>query len=333
MEQTIRKENHRISMIIKSREFGITIGLIILVIFFSIANPRFASFNNLLNILRQVSVVGIMACGMTFVVVSGDIDLSVGAVYGMAAMMTGALMLSGLNIVLAILIGLLLGTLFGFLNGLIVTVFKVPAMIATLGTQYICRGFALIVTDGGVVNLMGPRAERINSGIPNFLQIGSGKLFRVIPNMAIIFIIMSLILFVIFHKTILGFKMRAVGGNSNAAMVSGISVKKIKIIAFAIMGFLAAFAGILNFSFLHSVQGTMGQGLEMDVIAGSIIGGASLTGGEGTILGTIIGVLIMNILRTGLVYMGASAYLQMVFIGLVIILAVTIDMMSKGKTR
>lgn len=313
----------------RGREIGVLTGLILLIIVFSLANHRFASLDNVLNILRQVSVVGIMALGMTCVIVCGDIDLSVGATYGMAAMLSGTLMLKGIHCMAAVGIGLLTGLLIGLLNGLVVTVLRVPAMIATLGMQYIARGCALIVTEGGVVNLMTPKASETNPSIASFLSFGSGKVFGMIPNMAIVFIAVVIIMAFVFHKTILGFKMRAVGGNANAAVVSGINQRAMRIVALMIMGFLSAFAGMLNFAFLNSVQGTMGEGIEMDVIAAAIIGGASLSGGEGTIVGTVIGVLIMYVLKTGLIYIGASAYLQMVFIGVVIIIAVVIDVLTK----
>ncbi len=247
----------------------------------------------------------------------------------MAAMFSGTLMLQGVPVWAAIALSLLIGAAIGMLNGLVVTMLHVPAMLATLGMQYVVRGLALIITDGGVVNLMTPSAGRANPGIADFLSIGSGKLFGIIPNMAIIFVALFLLAAFFFHKMLLGFQMRAVGGNPAAAVASGISSGKVKIIAFMIMGFFASFAGMLNFSFLNSVQGTMGQGIEMDVIAASIIGGASLSGGEATMPGTVIGVLIMGVLRTGLVFMGVSAYLQMVFIGAVIIFAVAADMWTK----
>jgi ribose/xylose/arabinose/galactoside ABC-type transport system permease subunit len=321
----------RQSMLIKKREFGVLLGLLILCIFFSVTTDKFASLENLLNILRQVSITGIMAVGMACIIVTGEIDLSVGSNYGMAAMFSGFLMMNGVNCFVATVIGLLMGTLIGCVNGFITTFAKVPSLITTLGMQYAARGIALIITSGGVINLMVPRLARINPSIPAFLSIGSGKLFGIIPNMAIFFIIISLLGYFVFHKTILGFKMKAIGGNANAAKVSGINVKAVKIIGFTIMGFLAALAGIINFSFLNSVQGTMGQGIEMDVIAAVIIGGASLSGGEASILGTVIGVLIMGVLKTGLVFLGVTSYLQMVFIGAVLIVAVAIDMWTKTK--
>jgi Ribose/xylose/arabinose/galactoside ABC-type transport systems, permease components len=313
------------------KEFGIFVGLIGLIVLFSIANIRFLSLDNFFAILRQVSIVGIMACGMTCVIVCGDIDLSIGSTYGMSAMLIGTLLLNGVPILLALAISLGVGALIGLANGAVVTMLRVPSIIATLGMQYVIRGLALIITNGGVVNLMTPNAVKQNPGIPDFLQIGSGKVADIVPNMAIIFLVIVIICYFMFHKTLLGFQMRAVGGNPNASMVSGIKVKRVRAVTFVIMGVLASFAGLLNFSFLHAVQGTMGEGIEMDVIAASIIGGASLSGGEATIIGTLIGVLIMGVLRTGLVFMGVSAYLQMVFIGVVIIFAVAVDMLTKKK--
>jgi ribose/xylose/arabinose/galactoside ABC-type transport system permease subunit len=319
----------KLTKTIRKKELGIFLGLMGLILLFSIANPRFVSLDNFLNILRQVSIVGIMACGMTCVIVCGDIDLSLGSIYGMSAMLSGFMMLKGIPIPVAIMVSLLIGGTAGLINGIVCTYLRVPAIIATLGMQYMARGLSLILTSGGVINLMTPTAARINPHIKDFLAIGSGKLFGVIPNMAIIYAVIAAISYFFYQKTLLGFQMRAVGGNANAAAASGINGNLIRIISFVILGVFAAFAGMLNFSFLNSVQGTMGQGLEMDVIAASIIGGASLSGGEATMIGTIIGVLIMGVLRTGLVYMGVSAYLQMVLIGVVIIVTVAADMMTK----
>lgn len=315
--------------IFQNRNSGILIGLFLMLIIFSILNPRFFSMNNAINIIRQVSLNGIMACGMTCVIVCGGIDLSIGSIYALSGMMTGCFMLKGVTPALAVLVGLVIGVVFGLVNGIVVTKLKVPPMIATLGTQFAGRGLAMILTDGGIVNLK--TIVRTRPDIASFLDLGSGKILDVFPNMALLFIIVVVVMYVLYHKTLLGFNMRAVGGNESAARVSGINSNLVIISSYIIMGFLAALAGITNIAYLKSVQGTMGESIEMDIIAASIIGGTSLTGGEGTIVGTIIGVLIMGVLKTGLVYIGITSYLQNVFIGCIIIAAVAIDMLTKKK--
>jgi ribose/xylose/arabinose/galactoside ABC-type transport system permease subunit len=191
------------------------------------------------------------------------------------------------------------------------------------------RGVAMIINGGMVVPLI-PRLIK-DPALDAFIFIGRGRIMDVVPTMSIAFLLVLILGFIIYQKNILGYRMRAVGGNPEAARVSGISVTMVKIAAFAIMGFLAAFGGIINSGFLGNVQSTAGQGLELDVIAATILGGASLNGGEGTIVGTLIGVLLLGVLRNGLVLMGVSPFVQMVLIGAVLIGAVALDMRSRKK--
>ncbi len=319
-----------ISGIFKIREIGVLLALILLFLTFSFSSPFFFGLENLLNILRQVSLLGIISMGMTMVIVSGEIDLSVGAVYGFASTIAGILMTNDVSIGLSIALALLCGIAFGAMNGLLVTYARIPALIVTLGMMNIARGASLIISKAQVIStnyrtVSDPRIE-------GFLFLGQGKLFGVIPMMSVLFIIIAIGAYVIFNTSILGYHMRGVGGNAAAARASGINVKKIKISAFAITGLLCAVAGILNLSFLANVQGTIGQGLELDVIAAVIIGGTTLAGGEGTILGTIIGVLIIGVLRNGLILLGVSPFWQILIIGVVIIGAVGIDMWTKKRT-
>ena len=314
-----------ISMI---RELGVFMGLVALFIVFSLTTPVFFTYDNLMNVLRQVSILGIISIGMSMVIGSGEFDLSVGSVYGMVAMFAGHMMTTmRLPIWFSVVAALLIGTFFGGVNGILSTYVKVPSLIVTLGTLNAARGFALLIT-GGLVITLSPRSVA-DPHLPAFVFLGRGKLFGSVPTLTIAFVAIALIGYIVYHKNIVGFRMKAVGGNPDAARVSGVNVQLFKIVAFAITGFLAGFGGILNFAFLNNVQGTMGIGLELDVIAATIIGGTSLKGGEGTILGTVIGVLILGILRNGLVLLGISPYLQMVFIGVVIIAAVAVDMWTR----
>ena len=308
------------------REFGVLLALIILIVFFSITSPYFLKINNLLNIIRQISLLGIIAMGMTMIIVCGEIDLSVGAIYGAAAIVCGMILTHGGSVWLAIIVALAVGVFFGMLNGVLTTYGKIPALIVTLGMMNIARGAALVLCNARVISLSKRTVDA--AGLDSFLFLGQGKIAQ-IPVMSIIFIITVIAANFVYTGTLLGFRFRAVGGNDVAARAAGLNKNMIKIAAFAITGFLCAVGGILNMSFLANVQGTTGNGLELDVIAAVIIGGTSLNGGEGTIFGTLIGVLIMGVLKNGIVLLGVSPFLQMLIIGVVIIAAVAVDMWSR----
>ena len=201
-------------------------------------------------------------------------------------------------------------------------------MIVTLGMMDIARGTALIMTEGRIINV----SERTisNPFLSNFIFLGQGEIFN-IPIMTWLFLIITVLTGILYHKSLFGFHLKAVGGNSNAARVSGINDRKIKVMAFGFNGFYAAIAGLLNIAFLSNIQGTSGCGMEMNVIAAVIIGGTSLRGGEGTIKGTLIGVLIIGVLNNGIIMMRISPFFQTFIIGVVIIGAVALDTLSKKR--
>jgi ribose transport system permease protein len=300
-------------------------------LFLSLATPSFLSVRNLLNIGRQVSLLGIMAVGMLFVLIVREIDLSVGSTYALAAIVTGLLIVEQWPLVLTLIIGLGIGLLIGLVNGTLSTYGQLPSFITTLGMMSLVRGTALLITDGKPVTVnesFGADPEALEV----FYFLAQGRLFDLIPMQLVFFIVVVVIGWIVLSRTVFGFRAYAVGGSDRAARVSGIKVYHTKIAAFLIMGFLAALAGILSLSFLPSAQaGRTGVGLELDVIAAPIVGGASLAGGEGTILGVILGVLIIGVLRNGLVLMGISPFWQEVAIGAVIILAVGIDKWTRAR--
>ena len=324
-----RRANSPWAALLKARELGIFAGLVILTVFFSLTTPVFLTLDNWMNIIRQVSILGILAVGMTMVIVSGEIDLSVGSVYGMSVVAMSVLMTHGVPIWLSVLAALAIGATAGIVNGVLVTWVRVPALIVTLGMLNMARGVAMIINGGLVVPLI-PRLIK-DPALSSFIFIGRGLFFDIVPTMSVGFLVIMVFGFVIYQKNIVGYRMRAVGGNSEAARVSGINVKLVKIVAFTILGFLAAFGGIINSAFMGNVQSTSGQGMELDVIAATILGGASLSGGEGTIVGTLIGVLLFGVLRNGLILLGVSPFVQMVLIGAVLIGAVALDMWSRRK--
>ncbi len=308
------------------KEVGIGLAMLSLVVLFSILSPYFFDLDNLINILRQVSLLGIIALGMTLVIVCGEIDLSVGSIYGASAIFTGVLLASKVPLPLSIGLGLASGAGFGFLNGVLITYARIPALIVTLGMMNAARGLALIVSQGHVVNLS---ARTVTPGALSLLQyLGQGKILD-IPVMSVVFVVLALLVYLLYSRTILGFRMRAVGGSKNAARASGINEKHIKVVAFVLLGLLSAVAGLLNISFLGNVQGTTGQGMELNSIAAVIIGGTSLAGGQGTVIGTIIGVLIMGVLNNGIILLGISPFWQMTIIGVVIVVAVALDIWTR----
>jgi len=324
-------KTNRLRRFLSARETGVFIALLIMGIFLSFASPTFLSVKNLLNIGRQVSLIGIMATGMTFVLISKEIDLSIGSIYAFIGLSVGILLTKGQNLWLAILIGLVIGAIIGFVNGWLSTYGQLPSFIVTLGMLNVVRGAALLITNGQPVTINEAFGVP-KSVIDQFYFLGQGQLFNRIPMQLVFFIFVAIFGYILLSKTVFGFKVYAVGGNEKAARVSGINSKNIKIMAFMLMGVLAGLAGILGLAFLPSGQaGRTGLGLELDVIAATIIGGASLAGGEGTMLGTVIGVFIIGVLRNGLVLLGISPFWQTTIIGLVIILAVGIDKWTRGR--
>ncbi len=316
---------------LSARETGVFIALLLMGLFLSFSTPAFLSVRNLLNVGRQVSLLGIMAIGMTFVLISREVDLSVGSVYALAGLITGILILKQVNLWLAILAGLAIGAFVGGLNGWLSTHGRLPSFITTLGMMSVARGVALLITNGQPVTVnkaFGADPQTLEL----FYYLGQRRVFDLIPMQLIFFVIVAGLGWALLARTVFGFQVYAVGGSDRAARVSGLKVFKIKISAFSIMGFLSALAGILSLAFMPSGQaGRMGIGMELDVIAATIIGGASLGGGEGTIPGTILGVLIIGVLRNGLVLVGISAFWQKTVIGAVIILAVGIDKWTRSR--
>ncbi|RIP33428.1 ribose ABC transporter permease [Staphylococcus gallinarum] len=296
------------------------IGLILLVIIISILNSAFLEPSNLFNLLRQVSINGLIAFGMTFVILTGGIDLSVGSTLALSSALVAILMVSGVDGIIAILIGCIFGAILGAINGLLITLGKMAPFIATLATMTVFRGATLVITDGNpITNLNGSYA---------FQLFGRGY-FLGIPVPAVTMFITFIILYVILHKTIFGRQTYAMGGNEKAAFISGIKVNKLKVCIYGLAGLMSALAGAILTSRLNSAQPTAGMSYELDAIAAVVLGGTSLTGGKGRIVGTMIGVLIIGVLNNGLNLLGVSSFYQQVVKGVVIIIAVLIDRKNK----
>lgn len=299
-----------------TQKLGPLLGLIILIVIVSILNPSFLEPLNILNLLRQVAINALIAFGMTFVILTGGIDLSVGAILALSSALTAGMIVSGLDPILAIIIGCILGGLMGMVNGLFITKGKMAPFIATLATMTIFRGLTLVYTGGNPITGLGD----------NYLfQLFGRGYFLGIPVPAITMIITFVVLFIILHKTPFGRKTYAIGGNEKAALISGIKVPNVKIMIYSLSGMLAALAGAILTSRLNSAQPTAGTSYELDAIAAVVLGGTSLSGGKGRIFGTLIGALIIGTLNNGLNLLGVSSFYQMVVKGIVILIAVLLD--------
>lgn len=294
------------------------IALIILVIIITALNPQFIAPNNLLNLLRQASVNALIAFGMTFVILTAGIDLSVGSILAFTGAIIASMILGGTPAWLAGLIGLIIGALLGALNGVFITWGKVTPFIATLATMTIWRGATYVFTGGNPIT-----GGKMNTNF--FFQfIGQGYLFG-IPFPVIITLIAFIICYILLHKTAFGRKTFALGGNEKAAFVAGVKTKKTLIIIYTISGLLAALAGFILTSRLGSAQPDAGTGYEMDAIASTVIGGASLMGGKGRMSGTLVGALLIASLSNGMNLLGINSFYQQIVKGVVILIAVMID--------
>ncbi|KAB2488229.1 ribose ABC transporter permease RbsC [Priestia endophytica] len=313
MKTAVNKVNHFDNLL---QKLGPLLGFIILVAIVSILNPSFLEPLNLLNLLRQVAINALIAFGMTFVILTGGIDLSVGSILALSSALIAGMIVSGIDPILAILIGCILGAIMGAINGLLITKGKMAPFIATLATMTIFRGLTLVYTDGNPITGLGENYA--------FQLFGRGY-FLGIPVPAITMIIAFAVLWVILHKTSFGRKTYAIGGNEKAALISGIKVPRVKVMIYALAGLLSALAGAILTSRLNSAQPTAGTSYELDAIAAVVLGGTSLSGGRGLIVGTLIGALIIGTLNNGLNLLGVSSFFQMVVKGVVILIAVLID--------
>jgi ribose/xylose/arabinose/galactoside ABC-type transport system permease subunit len=299
--------------------YGILLALLVLCIGLALASPYFLTLPNFLNVLLQASINLVVAIGMTFVIISAGIDLSVGSILALAGVVMALLMknhVGGLPV--AVLGALAVGVAVGASNGLLITRLRLPPFIATLGTMSIVRGLALIVSDGKPVYGL-PQSE---------LRIISGYVGPV-PMPVIIAIVVAIIAHFVLRNTIVGEYTVAIGGNEEAARLSGINTRNFKVLIYAISGLMCGIAAVILTSRLSAAEPIAGTGYELDAIAATVMGGTSLMGGQGTIFGTVIGALLMSVLRNGLNLLNYQSYYQLVAIGVVIILAVSLDMLRK----
>jgi ribose transport system permease protein len=306
-----------LSRILAVREFGSLAALIIMVVIIAVSIPQFRQFENIINVTRNFSFIGIVAMGMTLVILTGGIDLSVGSVWAMTAVLAASLMSNGWLMIPAVCVALLAATLVGLFNGLCVTRLNMSPFVPTLASLAIARSLALIITRGRPISSFGPQQDA-------FLWIGGGTIFG-IPNPVVLFIVVATILWIVLSRTVWGRRVYAVGGNEKAARLTGLNVRRLKVAVYVISSFCAGLAGIVQASYLSSVTASLATGQELSVIAATVIGGVNLAGGEGTVFGVVIGTIMLEILRNGLLLFGIDPYWQGVFVGAIIIIAVSID--------
>jgi len=299
-------------------EIGILLTLIGICVLIGIFNPVFFTPNNLINVLRQISVMGIIAVGEAFVIITGGIDLSVGSFLSLGGVSCAALCVAGVNPWLALAVAICLGIALGLVSGLIVVRLNINPFIATLAMLNIVKGIAYLITKGIPVNF--------DTDL-NFLGGTAGP----IPVPVILMFVIMIIGHIVLTKTEFGRNIFAVGGNERAARLSGINIARIKFMVYAIVGALATFTGIITSANLNSADTAMGGGYELDVIAAAVIGGCSLSGGQGSIVGVLIGAAILGVIRNGFVLLMISSYWQMITIGAVIVIACAFDQLKRGR--
>jgi ribose transport system permease protein len=307
--------------LVNSRETGIAVVLLLAITFLTISTDSFLTESNIAILARQISLTAIIAIGMTMVILLGDIDLSVGSVVSLATVVTGYVIVRmGLPFPVGMAAGLLTGALVGVINGTLVNTTGVPSFIVTLGMMGVARGFALVITKGSSI-----------SGLPpEYLTLGQGYFLRV-PIPVLIMIILAILAHIFLSRMRTGRHIYFTGSNIQAARLSGINVNRVKLLVFTLCATLAAAEAVIETSRMNAAQPAAGVGYELAAIGAVIIGGASLFGGEGTILGTILGAILLGMITNGLVLLGVSAYWQQVFSGSIIILAVTLDMWRKRQ--
>jgi len=306
----------------RARQFGTLIGLVVLCFILWTLTPFFLTVSNLLNVAEQTSINAIVAVGMTYVILSAGIDLSVGSIVALAGVVLGLALRGDQPLVLALLAAVATGAMCGLANGLLVSLGGLPPFIVTLGTMSIARGAALLVTEGRPISGFAPAFRLFATGRVGFVP-------APVIATAVVYVIAHLVL----TRTTFGRYVYAIGGNEEATRLSGVAVRFHKTMIYVVSGVTSAIAAVILTARLNSAQPIAGMMYELDAIAATVIGGTSLMGGEGTLAGTLVGALIMGVLRNGLNLLGVSSFLQQIVIGSVIVVAVLLDTVLKRKHR
>ncbi|WEV47130.1 ABC transporter permease [Bifidobacterium sp. ESL0690] len=314
------KNNSKVDFAGIWEKVGMPFVLLVLIVFMLIKAPNFGTLSNLFNVARSISINAILAAGMTFVIITAGIDLSVGSIVAVSGCVSVLATGNGMNPVLAVLVGVLVGAIAGLVNGFLIAYCNLTAFIVTLGTMTFLRGLAYTITGGLPI---------VNNGL-SFRAIGNGYIFH-IPIPFIIMIIVYILMWILLDKTRFGSHVYAVGGNPEAARLAGINVKGVLLAVYVISGICAGLAGCIFAARVVSAQPTAGTGYEMDAIAATILGGTAMAGGKGKIPGTLVGAIIFGVLTTGLVLMDVPFFTQQLIKGVVIIIAVLIDGLKQNS--
>jgi len=318
MQMNPSKSTQNIFEVLKS--YSLYLAFLIIFIVFSLLNKNFLSINNILNIIVQSAIIAIIAVGQTMVILTSGIDLSVGSIVGAVGIGIGLLMVSGVSIPLAVVLGVIMGIVFGLINGVIISYGRVPAFITTLGMMGIARGFGLALNEGKPV-----------AGLPQSFEKIASTSVAGIPSFVFYTLIIYVIMFFILERTKFGRHIYAIGGNRDAARLSGVKVKVVEMIVYLFSGLFSGLGAVLLTARLNYATPVAGTGYELDTIAAVVIGGTALSGGQGRIIGTLVGALMLGILRNGLTILNVSSFFQQIIIGAVIIIAVFMDKINEKK--
>jgi ribose transport system permease protein len=319
IQRTTNSSEFKLAELLK--KYNLIVLLLLFMTIGSLLSPKFLSVQNLLNLLQQSSVVGIVALGMTFVIIVAGIDLSVGSILALSCMTVAMMVSSGMNSFLSIIFSILAGCVLGLMNGIISTKLKVPAFIATLAMMVTAKGLALLSTDGKPIY-----------NLPQSFRFLGSNVFDKIPVSGIIWIGLTLTAVFILRYTTFGRKLYAIGGNPQSAHLTGIEVDRYITATYVISGAMAALGGVVLTSWLTVGQPTAGNGIELDAIAAVVLGGTSLFGGVGGVGGTFIGVLLMSIITNIFNLIGLASYYQSIFMGIIIVLALVLNRFVVNKS-
>ncbi|MEX6505199.1 ABC transporter permease [Jiella sp. M17.18] len=326
LEQTIDHRQHgRLSALLSSQTFWVVVAVAIACIYLSFATNSFATSNNLYNISRNVTFTAIIALGMTMVIISGGIDLSVGSVLCLCSMILAVTMHAGYSIEVGIAAAIGTALLVGAFNGILIAYLDFPPFVVTLGMLSLARSLAMVASNNTVVFEFGPDQKAL-------LSLGGGAYFG-IPNPVVYMIVLALITAFILRWTRFGRHLYAIGGNERAATLTGVPVRRIKVAVYMVSALTAGIAGVIETGWLGAVTTNIGTGLELQVIAAAVIGGANLAGGVGTALGALVGAALIEVIRNSLGLLGINAFWQGAFIGGAIIMAVLFDRLRNLRLR
>ncbi len=320
-QNTSRLNDLKVSMGSALRvDFGVLLAFVALFIIASLVSPKFLTFNNIMSVLRTISTTAIVAFAMTYVIITGGIDLSVGSFMTLAGCLTTVLIMDyHISTIPAVAMAMCVGVVFGSFNGLVITKLRMPPFIVTLASMNILRGLSYLLTGGRPVIMTDKLFPRIGGGF-----------WGPVPMPVVYTIVIFIVLWILLNRTRFGRHIYAVGGNITAARYSGIMTDRTIFVAYVLTGITASFSGIILCSRLNSGQPTIGQGAELDVIAAVIVGGVSIVGGSGTLVGTLTGCMIIGVISNLLNLVGMNSFVQLAIKGLIIILSVYIDTVRKG---